>query len=424
MFNGTNKRLHLLADCEKSTATRSFAFLEVFCCYFSLLTLVVLLGQIIMSKMLGHSLPESWNGVLQVSLTAAVGFLTNWLAIEMLFKPYDPIRWLWIWPQGLVPRNKTEIGVKAGEKISSELLNPEAISKRLCEIVSNLLQTEATKKEISDHVLNFIRNYEDSIIEYLIPVIESSLARIIKQNITPDKFRTFWDKEISPRLASEEVRTFLTDHIVLGLKKHSPMLVENIKRWLREYVKRYVNNNFLGLGADLFADGLVAFIDWKMAEKMINDKIKENETQETIKNVLLSYVEDFHRWINSSESNAKIDGFIAEFRDRIEQMVRNYLKNEIPVTIKSILVSPKLWIWLNSDFIPSIRPQFESYIREKIPAILNNLDYKEIISDSIEKQDVREFHKMVNDVAAEHLGAIQVLGFFLGGIIGLLQVAL
>lgn len=37
------------------------------------------------------------------------------------------------------------------------------------------------------------------------------------------------------------------------------------------------------------------------------------------------------------------------------------------------------------------------------------------------RQDVREFHNMINSVAAEHLGAIQVLGFLLGAVIGLFQ---
>ena len=32
--------------------------------------------------------------------------------------------------------------------------------------------------------------------------------------------------------------------------------------------------------------------------------------------------------------------------------------------------------------------------------------------------DVKEFHGMVNDVAAQHLGAIQVLGYLLGALAG------
>ena len=41
--------------------------------------------------------------------------------------------------------------------------------------------------------------------------------------------------------------------------------------------------------------------------------------------------------------------------------------------------------------------------------------------EEIEKFEPREFHELVNSVAAENLGAIQVLGFILGGLIGVLM---
>ena len=49
-------------------------------------------------------------------------------------------------------------------------------------------------------------------------------------------------------------------------------------------------------------------------------------------------------------------------------------------------------------------------------------EVREYIENSIREQDVREFHAMINAVAAEHLGAIQVLGYVLGFVIGLFQV--
>ena len=39
----------------------------------------------------------------------------------------------------------------------------------------------------------------------------------------------------------------------------------------------------------------------------------------------------------------------------------------------------------------------------------------------MENQDVKEFHEMIDSIAARHLGAIQVLGYILGLVIGLLQ---
>ena len=43
------------------------------------------------------------------------------------------------------------------------------------------------------------------------------------------------------------------------------------------------------------------------------------------------------------------------------------------------------------------------------------------IEQSIARLNVREFHGMINQVTAEHLGMIQVLGYLLGAIVGTLQ---
>ena len=421
MFNGTKKRLFILADRRKNFGTRLFAFLEVFCFYFSIAALMAVLD-LTFARVFGYELPRTAVKLLQIALTAAIGFLTNWLAIEMLFKPYEPIKWLWVWPQGLVPRNKAEIGVKAGEKISTELLNPTVVSERLCKIISGLWQSDVTKEEIVGLVRKFIDTYKDDIVKSVVPLIESSLVKILKENVTPDKFQAVWDEEILPRLKSDEVQTMLAEKIVNGLQKHSPQFIPNLKRWLRDYLHRWADRNtFVRVANLVFEDAIVDFIDWGEVSKMINQKLQESETQKSIKRILESYFEDFTRWLNSRESEEKLGRFIDGFRKRIEMFVKKYLEEEVPSAVNRLLVSPQLYGWLNKDFIPSVKPQMETYLQKKMPEVLGKLDYQKIISEAIDSQDVHEFHKMVNDVAAEHLGAIQVLGFFLGGMIGLVQ---
>ena len=56
--------------------------------------------------------------------------------------------------------------------------------------------------------------------------------------------------------------------------------------------------------------------------------------------------------------------------------------------------------------------------------VVARLRLAERVSEAVEKQDVEEFHKMINSIAAEHLGAIQVLGYLLGAIVGMAQLAL
>ncbi|MBR4617617.1 MAG: hypothetical protein IKO55_18570, partial [Kiritimatiellae bacterium] len=55
-------------------------------------------------------------------------------------------------------------------------------------------------------------------------------------------------------------------------------------------------------------------------------------------------------------------------------------------------------------------------------AIIEKIDIEGRVKTAIDAMDMAEFHAMLNQVMAEHLGAIQVLGYLLGALAGLLLV--
>jgi uncharacterized membrane protein YheB (UPF0754 family) len=60
-------------------------------------------------------------------LTAAIGWVTNWLAIKMLFHPREPLRlFFWKW-QGLIPRRQQQLAAEAAEIIEREIIQQHAI---------------------------------------------------------------------------------------------------------------------------------------------------------------------------------------------------------------------------------------------------------------------------------------------------------
>ena len=71
--------------------------------------------------------------------------------------------------------------------------------------------------------------------------------------------------------------------------------------------------------------------------------------------------------------------------------------------------------------LPAAEPKIKEFIESQKDTIVQTLDIRNRISQAIDRQDVKEFHDMINSVAAEHLGAIQVLGFVLGAVIGAFQ---
>ena len=92
-----------------------------------------------------------------------------------------------------------------------------------------------------------------------------------------------------------------------------------------------------------------------------------------------------------------------------------------PDTRVTSAYSPKMTEWLNTRSIPSIKPSIESFVRVRVPDALEKINFKELIAEEIKKFDPREFHEPVNSVTTENLGAIHVLDFILGGVIGALM---
>jgi len=64
-------------------------------------------------------------------LGAFIGWLTNYLAIRMLFHPRQPVRiGAWTW-QGLFPKRQEELAAKLGEIVENELVNHSDIQRVL-----------------------------------------------------------------------------------------------------------------------------------------------------------------------------------------------------------------------------------------------------------------------------------------------------
>ena len=80
------------------------------------------------------------------------------------------------------------------------------------------------------------------------------------------------------------------------------------------------------------------------------------------------------------------------------------------------------WKWLDEKLLPTMLPVVENVVREKgHDMVMNKLRLAERVSQAVDRQDTRQFYDMINALAAQHLGAIQVLGYLRGGIIGALQ---
>ncbi|HNF49642.1 MAG TPA: DUF445 family protein, partial [Chitinophagales bacterium] len=73
----------------------------------------------------------SWKWITVPLIGAFIGWITNWLAIKMLFRPRQPVKILWFTFQGIFPKNKPRIANKLGEIVQRDLINFTDIKDRL-----------------------------------------------------------------------------------------------------------------------------------------------------------------------------------------------------------------------------------------------------------------------------------------------------
>lgn len=77
--------------------------------------------------LLGLILP--FEGLIRIiSISGLIGFLTNWIAITMLFRPLQKRPLL---GQGLIPAHKERIATRLATAVSEDLINPGLIKKKI-----------------------------------------------------------------------------------------------------------------------------------------------------------------------------------------------------------------------------------------------------------------------------------------------------
>lgn len=106
-----------------------------------------------------------YNGLLRIiSVSAIIGYATNWVAIKMLFRPRKPRP---ILGHGLIPAQKERIAFRLAQAVSKDLINPELIQQKI-------------------HESGLVGQYRERITVYLKDFLESSDFRLGLKSLFKD----------------------------------------------------------------------------------------------------------------------------------------------------------------------------------------------------------------------------------------------
>ena len=182
--------------------------------------------------------------LVMVLISGAIGWITNWVAIKMLFRPHKEINFGLFKIQGLIPKRKAEIGSGIANIIQNELISVkdvisnidrEEFSKRLNKLIDEVLNknlkkkvkekfpflqvffTDKVAKDIGNAIKSIIMENQEKIFEIFSNYAEENIDFEV---IISDKISNFsLDKleEIITLLANKELKHIEVIGAILGM---------------------------------------------------------------------------------------------------------------------------------------------------------------------------------------------------------------
>lgn len=114
---------------------------------------------------------------------ALIGWLTNYIAIKMLFHPRKEVRILFIPVQGVFPKRQQDFARKLGQIVSEELVSVEDLTAHLKE------------KATSEAILNHIAERLEEAVAARLPRAFPMLAMFMSSDVA-EKIKTFLMEQI------------------------------------------------------------------------------------------------------------------------------------------------------------------------------------------------------------------------------------
>lgn len=358
--------------------------------------------------------------ILPVLASAAVGYLTNAIAIWMLFRPYEKH---WFWPQGVIPRQKKRFGHELGVLIPRHLLKPEKISSKIGKVVLDYLRDPLFVPKVRVLVNKVLTEHKAQIAAELAPYVEELTEKTLRDVVTKENFSRFSAFVAQNVLEAPESRQKTVRGIVAVVKDLLPEFSGEFRKTVAARIAETFRREhpYISFFKDKLTDKSVEDeIDdlWSKGEAELLESLQKPETQERIAGFLAKALRMCRDWTERPENAPKIEEFLADRRKTAETYVSTYLAEKLPVLADELLSRDSFWKLVEEKVLPVLQLLVVKVLRGEGNGLLAKFDVPGEIEKAVNGMKIPELHKFVIQASNDNLTLLQVLGFFLGAAAG------
>jgi uncharacterized membrane protein YheB (UPF0754 family) len=288
------------------------------------------------------------------------GYGAAWLAIWMLFHPYNPVKLLGVtvWPQGMIPRHRERLAASIGNAVGNELVSQETVFEALFE-------TSFFQRKVEDFVESYTRDLLSTVYPSFLEALPAParaqildtisglqyrlaeyIAAMLKSEETAGAIRTFVDRQIDEILTrriadtlSDDAFTRIRDFVDDRFRSlvNAPGFEQKVREFVTGRLDDLARSN--ATLADTFTPETIAFIKERISSQVppivhhLADIATSENTQKQIGALIKLEVDDYYEQLSLIK---KI--FIS--RERIHREVDELVNKTLPRRIEEYLRGP------------------------------------------------------------------------------------
>lgn len=402
---------------------------------------------------------------------AVIGYITNWLAIKMLFKPHKEKRIFGIrvpFTPGLIPKEKKRIAKSVGETVGEHILTNEIMAESLNneEILSNLksmlskkvykafddnysikevmknlefaegLAEEKVKEKVYINIEKIIDNKEINVIisnyifNYLLEKIKEKPKLIIKV-IKSKKFKEVLleinKAQKDNKILDEEIKTIITEK-TLDLIKEEKVLGDIIPDKVSDGIESFIYSQkdiicetlikaleddafslkIKGIIGAILPSMLTMFMSVDSLYEKLFDAVKEYLLVEENKIIICNYIVSTLNNLQDTKVENIIRSVSEEDFNNLCQIASDLLNNKVLSDENILICIEKLEKYIgNIDSYEAIILKVDENYKERLKEFLNSNIYQ-----FMKNQEFKDLSKNATNTLVEYLFNLRIKDVF------------
>ena len=243
---------------------------------------------------------------------------------------------------------------------------------------------------------------------------------------TPENIRLFYQEHGSDIIKREIRKKEISSTLLNELQNRIPDITTVIKRFARSGAENYVQTEYPRLTnwvhADRFASQMVMNLNWDLIQTKISESLTEPAAKKMAQGELTALEVRLKNYIASEELETDIVNIKEQYSEKLSLLIQTQLAEKLPSLLEYVCGQDAVWQFFETEVLPAVKSFLLHQIKRNQSEIIVGLNLPSRIEKAVLAQKPEEVHELVNRISGEHLVLLQLLGFLLGGIAGLLLV--